>query len=368
MKIGVDGGCLGVSDKRLKVGVYRVVVNLLEQLGKIDKKNSYLLYSFYPIKKSLMERFGERMRNVVIKPSRGWAKIWLPLRISKDKPDVFLGLSQFIPKILPFYPRPYTIGFVYDLVFEIYPDMYPGSSKKLSKQTKNMVKNSNHIIAISQSTKNDLIKFCNADHKKIDVVYCACSNTFTYESKKNNNKDKYFLSAGSLKKTKNIPGLIKGYEHFLSNTDDAPMLYIAGGDKWLDPEIKKTLEEIPKSIRDKIKFLGFVEDDTLRDLYKNATAFVSPSFYEGFGIPFLEAMSCGCPVICSKSGSIPEVVGNAGLYVNPENPKEIGNALLKIFVDKNLKQKLIKKGLEKAKQFSWKNSAKKIFDLYNNPL
>src|SRR5438034_10973470 len=104
MKIGVDAGCLGIKDDRLKVGVYRVAVELLRQLGKIDKANRYYLYSFYPIDKKLMESFGPRMSNVLVVPSRGWMRIWLPFRILSQRPDVFLGLNQALPRKIAYQP------------------------------------------------------------------------------------------------------------------------------------------------------------------------------------------------------------------------------------------------------------------------
>src|SRR5437868_616190 len=124
MKIGVDAGCLGIKDERLKVGVYRVVVGLLRQLGKIDTVNRYNLYSFYPIDKELMRSFGPRMRNVLVVPSRGWMKIWLPFRILSQRPDVFLGLNQALPDKIANQPNYKAVAFFYDLAFEKFPEMY----------------------------------------------------------------------------------------------------------------------------------------------------------------------------------------------------------------------------------------------------
>src|SRR3989344_5356503 len=175
MIIGVDAGCLGIKDKRLSVGVYRLVKDLLEELGKIDKKNSYLLYSFYPVNKSVMESFGKAMKNIIVKPARGWLKLWFPLRLVKDKPDVFIALGQSFPAKIPFFPKMKNIGFIYDLAFEKFPKMYPNSLEKLKKNSKNLVKNSDIIIAISRSTKKDLIKLYNAPKSKIFVLYPGIS-------------------------------------------------------------------------------------------------------------------------------------------------------------------------------------------------
>lgn len=378
MKIGVDGGCLGIKDERLKVGVYNFAKNLLVQLGKIGNKDQYLLYSFYPIERELMMKFGARMENIVVKPSKGWAKFWLPLKLSIDKPQVFLGLNQFIPQMLPFSPRPYIIGFVYDLAFEKFPRMYPDSFVSLRRQTQELVKSSNLIITISRSSKDDLSKFYDVNPSKIKLIYPG--NGFPIHSTslragrsgmtkgelgmaKSKKTEDYFLFVGALKRVKNVLGLIKGFSYFANQTDGNYQLYVVGGDKWLDPGIKNTLDSLPEKIKKNIKFLGFVKDGELINLYKNALCFVSPSFYEGFGIPFLEAMSLGCPVIGSNTGSVPEIVGNSGILVNPLDYKEIGTAMIEISRNKKLREDCIKKGLKRAKMFSWEKFARELIPL-----
>lgn len=362
MIIGVDAGCLGVKDKRLKVGVYRVTENLLEQLGKIDTKNNYLLYSFYPIEKELMDRFGKRMKNIIVKPSRGWAKIWLPFRLKIDKPQVFIGISQFVPNT--FY-KTYKIGIVHDIAFEIFPDMYSDYSR-LSKNTKDMVTNSDCIISVSQATKDDLIKIYNADGKKIKIIHSGCSEVFSEKGEKIKSEKPYFLFVGSLKKIKNVPTLIKAFEYFCNNTNFDFELIIIGGNKWLDEEIDETLKKISKDIVSKIIFLGFLENEDLAKYYRNAWAFVSPSIYEGFGIPFLEAMKCGCPVIGSTSGSIKEVVGDAGILKDPKDVKGLGEAMINISKNEILRKKLIKKGIDRSKKFSWKSFAENVYKIIEN--
>lgn len=367
MKIGVDGGCLGIKDERLKVGVYNFARNLLVQLGKIDKKNQYLLYSFYPIERELMVNFGQRMKNIVMRPSKGWSKVWLPLKLSIDKPQVFLGLNQFIPRILPFSPRPYIIGFIHDLAFEKYPEFYPDSLNQLRKNSRRLVGKSDKVITFSNLSKKDIINFYKIDQEKIKVIHqginsphrCAAGATLPGRWENGN----YFLFVGALKRIKNIPGLIRGFLYFIDQTDGNYQLYIAGGDKWLDPEIKNTLDNIAQKSRKNIKFLGFVKDEKLANLYKNALCFVCPSFFEGFGIPFLEAMSLGCPVIGSNTGSVPEIVGDCGILVNPLDDKAIGMAMIEILRNKKLRKEYIKKGLKRASVFSQEKFARELIPL-----
>jgi alpha-1,3-rhamnosyl/mannosyltransferase len=370
MKIAIDAGCLGITDKNLQVGVYQVAINLLLELGKIDQENTYLLYSFYPISSKLLKSFGLNFKNVVVHPTRGWMKIWLPLQLLRDKADIFLGLSQALP--LKFSFQKYkTIGFIYDVAFEKYPKMYPDSRKKLLRQTDGLLKHANHIITISKATENDLIAKYNIAKSKVSVIYPGVRSlihrTNSGQVKMTDftvkNDTPYFLFVGALKRIKNVSTLIKAFDRFLENNKEEYYLYIVGGKKWYDGEIDVALVSLKQ--KEKIKFLDFVDDETLASLYKGATAFISPSIYEGFGLPFVEAMASGCLVIGSTAGAIPEVVGDAGILVDAYDVDAIAHAMEKIAHDKNLRNTLRKRGLEQAKQFNWEKFAKEVLAVIN---
>lgn len=364
MVIGVDAGCLGIHDKRLQVGVYQVAKNLFEELGKIDKKNKYVLYSFYPIERGVMKGFGERMENRILN-SKGWLKIQLPFAILKNKVDIFLGLSQAIPGTLPFSSHPYTIGFMYDIAFQKFPNMYFDSSKKLQAQTDYLIKNADKIIAISETTKKDIIHEYKINSKKIDVLHLGVSKEFNQNDKKYLSKNPYFLYVGALKPIKNVPTIIQAFSYFVEKTNFDYELYIVGGDKWLDEKITITLQQISPEVKNKIYFLGYVDNEILTNLYRGATVFISPNFYEGFGLTFLEAMISGCPVIGSTAGSIPEVVGEAGILVNSQDEKAIGEAMVRIVKDKKLRNELVKEGINRSKKFSWEKFGKGVLEIIN---
>jgi len=365
MKIGVDAGCLGITDERLKVGVYQIAKNLFIELSKIDKKNKYFLYSFYPIEKSLLQQFGSNTRNIIVRPIKGWMKIWLPFQLMKDKPEIFLAFGQAIPTKIPFFSRNRTIVLFYDLAFERFPDFYLGSYKKLHKQSVYSAKNADAIIAISQKTKEDLVTLYHASEMKIIVSYPGTDKKFGNKLKDSGqirmitNKP-YFLFVGAMKPIKNIPEIIKGFAEFLRKTKSDYQLFLVGGDKWLDPEIENVLRKVSDDIKQRIKFLGFVSEETLVSLYQHATAFVSPSWYEGFGLPLLEALAAGCPVIASTAGSIPEIVGDGGILIYPNDYREIGEAMITVIKKKGLRKKLIEKGKKRAKNFSWEKFAEDV--------
>lgn len=359
MKIGVDAGCLGIKDERLKVGVYQVTFNFFRELGKIDKKNEYLLYSFWPISSAIMAQLGPKMANVVVQPTFGWNYFALPLRLLKNKPDFFLGPSQSLPR---FCPCP-GLAIIYDLAFEYFPECYPESYSQLRKVTIQATRKAKKIITLSQVTKRDLIKFYQISPSKIKVAYGGYDPIFQPQPK--SHKSSYFLFVGALKKTKNIPRILEAFAQFLRQNKKKDYLFIfAGGDLWLDDKIAPTIEKL--GLKDKIKFLGFVPQKDLPALYRGAVAFVSPSLYEGFGLTLVEAMACGCPVICGNAGSQPEVVGSAGLQVNPKRVSEISSAMSYLVSSPALRQKLTRAGLARAKTFSWRKFSEKVLEITRN--
>jgi len=358
MIIGIDAGCLGIRDKRLEVGVYNVVKNLLIQLSSLDKKNKYLLYSFYPIEESLMQGFGKNMQNIVLS-SFGWLKLVLPLRLAFDRPEIFLALNQAMPAKL-FFQNYKTVGIFYDIAFEKYPEYYPGTSEKHKRDSRNLARNANFLVSISKSTKIDLEKYYKVSSNKIMVAYPGINSKYRFQ---NVNlpivKKPYFLFVGAFKRSKNIPILLKAYEKFnLENKNYK--LVLAGGDKWLDPEIKKTLKNLDQKVKQNIINLGFVDEKILMYLYKNAFAFVSPSLYEGFGLTFLEAQSARIPVIGSNKGSLPEILGKSALLVEPFDQNQLLQVMKRLVENKKLRQKLIKAGYINSRKYSWKLFAKTV--------
>lgn len=360
MKIGVDAGCLGVKDERLKVGVYNFAKNLLLQLSKVDTENQYFLYSFSPIEKSFMKKLGSNMTNIVVRPTKGWLTIWLPIRMVRDRIDLFLALSQAVPPRMS--PLTRTLGYIHDIAFEKDPEFYGADYQSLHDNVVNVVRKSDIIVVSAESVKQDLISFFSADAVKIKVVPMGIRPLKVTKHQRKNNKN-YFLYVGALKKGKNVPAIIRAFDQFLKKLHLDYELIIVGGDKWLDPDIQKTLDTVSDETLEKIIFIGFVKDEELAELYKNATAFVSPSFHEGFGLPFVEAMAVGTPVIGSNRGSIPEVVGDAGVLVDPTDVSAIAQAMHSFTKDKRLRETFAKKGQAKSREYSWERTAKEVYAL-----
>lgn len=358
MKIGVDAGCLGVKDERLKLGVYQFTYQLLRELGKIDGKNEYRLYSFYPIDSGLMAQFGSKTTNIVVKPTLGWNYLALPLKLAGDRPDFFIGPSQSLPVFLS---CP-SLVVVHDLMFERFPEYYPESLSQLRRITKSATRKATKIIAVSQATKKDLIEIYQVPKEKIIVEYRGCDPIFKPQPPAKT-KNPYFLFVGAFKKTKNIPRILKAYSRFLKKSNRKVDFIFCGSDRWLDDKIADTIEKF--ALKDKVKFLGFLPQKKMPRLYSQALAFVSPSLYEGFGLANLEAMVCGCPVVAGNTGASPEIVGSAGLLVDPENVSAVTSAMLRLVSSPSLRQKLSHAGLTRAKQFSWSKFSQKILEIIN---
>lgn len=335
MIVGVDAGALSINDNRLKVGVWRVTYNLLKELAVIDKKNEYRLYSFTP----LGERFGKNFKNIVVKPKIGWSTIQLPLELWRNPVDIFLGVSQMIP-----FSKSYNIGFIHDLGFVHYPQLYPGAVTKLKNMTKSLIAKSNHIVTFSLTTKRDVYKHY-GQKKPISVIYEGVEQIFKKTGPKSKSRNPYILVVGALKRGKNIPMAIKIFERFLKMTKKSFDLVIVGGNYWEDPEIRILGK------RKHIYFKGFVSDRQLASYYRGAYALLITSLWEGYCLPAVEAIASGCPVIYNTTGSLKEIVGKNGLPFQTE--EEAVTALLS-------------PKRPKIERRSWREFANSIYKLYEN--
>jgi glycosyltransferase involved in cell wall biosynthesis len=227
------------------------------------------------------------------------------------------------------------------------------------------VKRADHIICISENTKKDLIQLFGIEPNKVSVVYLSFSDSFkkVNESSVIENSN-YLLYVGSRFGYKNFDNFLRAFTLTKSYIKDLKVVCFGGGD--FSMKEKKLFQDLGISSQDIIYLTG--DDDVLANLYTYAQLFVYPSLYEGFGIPPLEAMSCGCPVVCSGTSSIPEVVGAAGLYFDPLSAEDIAKTILEVLQNSERKAKLIADGYEQIKQFSWERCASETHIIYENIL
>lgn len=240
-------------------------------------------------------------------------------------------------------------------VHDVIPLLFKDSHKKQYLFYKYLLKyalyKANHIITPSEHTKEELVAIYGLPKDKISVIHNGIHDVYSkkVEHKVDVKKEKFILYAGRIAPSKNIDGLLKAFQLIKDEIDHQLVIAGRGGSIHSDNA--------------KVIFKGYVSDVELRHLYKTASLFVFPSFYEGFGFPPLEAMACGCPVVVSNVASLPEVCGDAAYYVNPYDIGDIAKGIKTVLNDKQLQESLIKKGLQRVKIFSWQKSAKKIVQL-----
>lgn len=357
MKIGIDAGCLSVKEEG-QTGIYNLVVGALKGLSDIINNEEMVLYTFGKIDKKLVTSLGNKFRIKKVLPRRYWMGLAMSRELFLEPPDVFLGFGQ----ALPLFGRTKKVLFVYDLAFELYPESY-SNSQKLSSQTRRAVRSADIIVAISKATKRDLEKLYGVEGDKIKVLYPGCNEIFSPKNRKEISRVQnkfhisfpYLLYVGSYKPLKNVSRIVQA---FTSAKLSSHKLILAGG----NVDQLKNLGQMTFLSRNVVN-LGYVPKGDLPGLYSGADIFISPSLYEGFGIPILEAMSCGVPVITSKTSSMPEVVGEAGITVNPISIKEITRAINIVTNDKKSLNSYSKKGLMRSKAFSSKQFSKDLLEI-----
>ena len=349
-------------------GVKTYSLEIIKSLLEIDKDNEYVLYSDKDIAGKILS---ERVRYEVRKPKRFWAFSVFAKEVCSDKPDViFMPIQTF-----PFFGRnhPKTVVTVHDLAFLLFPRHFTFFRRKMLEfHTRRAVRLSDKIIVPSEATKRDIIHFYGVKENKIVVVYHGFSQNLL-ETKKNRDEsvlkitghNPYVLFVGSIQPRKNIVSLVRAFEIMKQNGDNADLkLVLCGGKGWLYEDIYKEIAESPCS-KD-ILFTGSVKGDLLAAFYRNALFFVMPSLYEGFGLPVLEAMSFGLPVICSNNSSLGEVAGDAALLIDPYRISDIGEKMGILAADKELRVQLSAKSLERAKDLSWKKAARETLKVLGN--
>ncbi|MBI2634856.1 glycosyltransferase family 4 protein [Candidatus Peregrinibacteria bacterium] len=362
MKIAID--VRAASGEKAGKGWY--TFHLIRNLLLIDQKNQYLLYSREKIPGL------DQFPNAEFKLISGRGLLWhlkAAYSIKKEKCDVFFAQASYIiPSILPKNIK--TVIAVHDLVAFLFPNTHEKKAVFVEKIfLKRAIKKSTRICAVSENTRRDLIEFFHTDPAKITTVYCAADDGFQQVDQKKltefisrtNLPEIFFLAVGTIEPRKNYLNLIKAFKLVRERYPNCHLI-IVGKPGWDYGEVYRQLAEF--SFSGYVHVLGYLSGTSLVNLYNLARALVFPSFYEGFGMPPLEAMQCGCPVIASYSSSLPEVVGDGALLIDPENVNQIAGAMITVIKDPELCMKIQKKGLVQARKFSWKKSAEKLLEIF----
>lgn len=301
----------------------------------------------------------------------GWRSLRVGKLAQKHQLDIYHGLSHELPVWIG-KTNIRTIVTIHDLIFVRYPQYFrPFDRKIYNKKFRYACKVANRIHAISEQTKQDLMTYFFVPEEKIKVIYQSINPVFyvrVEEAKKQELRLKYqlpprfVLTVGTVEVRKNLLGLLEG---MIQSKTYIPVVVVG---KLTDyrHKVQKFIEADLNRLE--VFFLSRIQDDELAVLYQMAEVMVYPSFFEGFGLPVAEAQASGCPVITSFTSSLPEVGGEAAIYINPEKPEEIGAALASLLADRNLRESLISKGITNAQRFTPANFARQLKQLYNSVL
>ncbi len=295
----------------------------------------------------------------------------LPFVIRKIKAELFFSPDGWIPVKSPV--PVHTV--IHDLNFEHFPEFMPRYARKhFTKCFPQYAKRADRIATVSEYTKQDIVSTYGIPPEKIDVVYNGANELYSplpADEQKNIRKEftggaPYFIFVSSIHPRKNLENTLKAFFKFKKDTGSNTKFVIVGSVMWKSPALEKIISG--SKYKNDLIVTGHVSVETLHKLIASAEALVYASFFEGFGIPILEAMRCGTPVITSNVTSMPEVAGDAALIVSPHNYEEIADAMKKIFSDNNLKLTLRSKGLARSKEFSWDRTANLLWNSINKLL
>lgn len=367
MKIAIDGYEANVFQR---LGSSRVAFELLKQFAK-DRRNEYTVFLPNPPLGDLPPE-GKGWKYRILKPRRLWTRIALPLALyfGKEKYDLIFSPTHYIPRFSPIK----RIATIFDLSFLHFSQTFTKKDLwQLSNWTKFSVRNADHLVTISNFSKKDIIEKYRIDKNKVTVAYPGydkenfkfpISNVKLKKIKeKYKTGETYIIYIGTIQPRKNLARLIEAFAKVARDLRDVKLVIVGkssgeGRGGWM----YKDILDLPKKLQvdDRIEFSGFVPAGDLPPLLTGALGFVLPSLWEGFGIPVLEAMACGTPVIVSNESSMPEVVGSAGLLIDPYSVDQIEQAIRTLISDKKLREKYSRLGIKQAGKFSWEKMAKTI--------
>lgn len=355
MKIGIDTS--RVTKERL-TGTEYYSIELIKAISEIDSHDQFILYA----QRDPGPRLGSLPQNFT-KKIMPFPKLWSQIRLSfemiRKSPDVLFVPAHLVPIIHP----KNTVVTLHDLGFKHFPELY--SPTELIYHNWGMNYSAHHaktIITDSEATKKDLVETYALPPDKIKVVYLGC-DLERFKPGSLTERKKEILFIGRLEEKKNIVGMIQAYAILRKEKSITHKLILAGNPGFGYENIEKAIAELPKEIQQDIVQLGYISEADYIKRLQEADIFFFCSFFEGFGMPIIEAMACGTPVVTSNVTSMPEVAGNAALCVNPRKPLEMAGALSKLIHDAGFKKSLALKGRVRAKSFTWLKTAEKTLEI-----
>jgi glycosyltransferase involved in cell wall biosynthesis len=304
-----------------------------------------------------------------------WEQVLQPFALASRGVDLVHSLAYVLPAA---WSGPSVVT-ILDLSFVLFPERFrPWNRYYLKLFTRLSARRADRVIAISENTSRDAMRLLGLDERKVQVIYCGVDAAFhpldtrdieAYR-RAQGLPEQFILFVGTIEPRKNIAGVIDAYGYlsrqWRPSAGKMPDLVIAGARGWYYEEVYRKVEQL--GLASHVHFTGYAPAEHLPLLYNAAEAFVYPSLYEGFGLPVLEAMACGAAVVTSNTSSLPEVIGDAGLTVDPHDSEQIGDAILQVLTDRELREHMRARAMERAASFTWARTAQETVAVYRQVL
>ncbi len=365
MRIGIDARLVFYN----RAGIGQYILRLAEALAELKPQDdTFILLQSRKDKSSIIHNNGFIRKSLWTPSHNRFEQPALSFEMSRLKLDL-LHSPDFIP---PFKRNCKSVITIHDLAFLLYPHFLTKESARYYGQIDQAWRKTDHIIAVSEATKQDSIKMLGVPEKKISVIHEAANPIYRplpndealkhVRGKYKIDRD-FILFVSTIEPRKNLPSLLQAYRQLRNQYKRDELLVLAGSKGWLWEEVYETVERL--NLEQYVAFLGRVPSADLVYLYNAARLLVHPSFYEGFGLTPLEAMTCGTPIIVSNTAALPEVVGDAGLMINPHDIEGLTVAMWRVLTEEELWQDLSHKGLKRAANFSWQKAAQQTLEIYH---
>jgi glycosyltransferase involved in cell wall biosynthesis len=362
---------IGIDARKLHdFGIGTYIRNLLRQLARLDRKTEFVVFCRDDDRESLT-LLGENFRPVTETAGNYSVteQIRIPLALRREGVTLFHAPHYVLPPLV----RCRSVVTIHDCIHLMFPQYLPNRLALAYARTSIdlAARRATRVMTVSESSKRDILRFVDTEPEKIDVIYNAYDERFGVEPREEDVvrvreryqlHDEFVLYAGNVKPHKNLERLIDAFDRVRKRGLDHLKLVLIGDEISKYAALRRAVHQ--HQLHKYVRFLGYLPEETLAVMYRLAGVFVFPSLYEGFGLPPLEAMASGTPVVTSNVSSLPEVAGDAALLVDPYDPQAIADGIYRVLTDEDIRRSLRQKGLARAKQFSWDQSVRRVRQIY----
>jgi glycosyltransferase involved in cell wall biosynthesis len=363
---------IGIDARKLRdFGIGTYIRNLLRHLARLDRTTEYVVLG-RPADRDALAALGENFR-FVEETAANYSvgeQIRIPLALRRERVTLFHAPHYVLPPLVPCR----SVVTIHDCIHLMFPQYLPGRLAFAYARTSIELasRRATRVMTVSESSKRDILRFVDVPPGKIDVIYNSYDERFGIEPDEDavirvreryQLHDEFVLYAGNVKPHKNLERLIEAFHLVRQHGLDHLKLVLIGDEISKYAALRRAVHS--HQLHKYVRFLGYLPEETLAVMYRLAGVFVFPSLYEGFGLPPLEAMASGTPVVTSNVSSLPEVAGDAAILVDPYQPESIAEGIRRVLCDESLRRELRVKGLARARQFSWETSVRRVREIYD---